>query len=221
MDPFPGQGQLFSVEATAPNGLLPGTLPRYEDVVLTAAQIEEAKELWPSRVVYKRGPDGKKLRGERGKFIVDHTIETTPAEQIRNMKCRVLNKMRYEIEADSVTGRRAFGGPQLNTAGKAKKRADESLVEAADNRIDELIDAAFSSVSPDNSNEVRHKSAMNIIKVAQDLKKIQMTEEELDKASGEQLENLAAEILAQAVRDGKLTTADFNLTEADVVELGP
>lgn len=221
IDPIPGQTQLFSVEATVPKGLPPGKIPQYEDVVLTEEQIEEAKREWPSRPVYKRDNSGQKVRGPHGKYIVAYTVPMTEAEQIRNMKCRVLNKMRHEVMLDPVSGRRAFGGVQPGAG--PKKRADESLVEAADNRIDELIDAAFSSVTPGNgnTNEVRHKSAMNIIKVAQNLKKIQMTDKELDKASGEELANLAAEILAQAVRDGKLDKDAFDLPPADVIEIEP
>lgn len=189
--PDHSQEQLFSVEPAVPLRLQHGGLPTYADVVLTADQVREAQETWPDR---------------------------TEREQERNMKMRVLNQMRHEIIVDPATGRRAFGGAQ-DTRPKAKKRVDESLVEAADARVQEIVDAAFSALDPRNSPEVRHKAAMNITKEAREVRKHQIEEDELERSSNDEVKLEAARLLADMMRKGELKPADFDLTDADVVEV--
>jgi hypothetical protein len=196
------QGQFFEVKPQVPARLVNGELPKYSDVILSPEQIKEAQEIWPDA---------------KGK-----TPEAKLALQIRNMRMRILNQMRHQIILPD--GRRAFGGAQ-DTRPKHKKRIDESLIEAADNRVQEIIDAAFSALDSKLSPEIRHKAAMNIAKEAREVRKQQVIEDEIARASGEDLTLMAAEILAERIQAGELSIEDIfksgkkeKIIDADVIE---
>lgn len=190
-EPLPGQMQLVSVAPRIPNRAGENGVPRYEDIVLTAEQVDEARATWP---------------------------DAAPGHQLHWMKSRILVKLRHEVVVDPMTGRRAFGGPQ---PGSKPKRIDESIVEAADNRRQELIDAAFApinggaGVTPMD----RHRAALNIAREAREVRAMEMQEDELAKASGEDLEREVAKLLLEQIRSGKLDLASISgFADADVVE---
>lgn len=191
-DPIPGQMQLISVEADQPMRLKAGGVPEYTDIVLTAEQMDAAKVEWP---------------------------DAHPNHQIHYMKSRILAKMRHECVIDPVTGRRFFGGPQ--GGGRKNKRIDESIVEAADTRRQELIDAAFApinggvGVTPMD----RHRAALNIAKEAREVRAMEMAEDDLSKASGEDLQREVAKLLLEQIREGKLDVSSLSgIVDANVVE---
>lgn len=191
-EPRPGQSQLFAIEPTSKARWSAENLPRYEDVVLTAEQIDQAALEWPDK---------------------------TPGQQVAYMRKRVHNKMLHEIIVDPTTGRRALGGPQRGTAGKEKKRLDEMMVEEAENRSREITDALFSALERGVDPAVRHKAAINIMREARAVHEQNQKDDELERASKEEIMDLAVDLLARAVRSGDLSPTDFNLTEADVIEL--
>lgn len=194
MEPDPDQLQLIQVAPELPSRIAAGELPRYEDIVLTAEQVEAARAEWPDK---------------------------KPTQQAAFMKMRILAKLRHEIVADPVTGRRAFGGVQPGSGTPKKKRLDEQLVEAADRRVQEIIDAAFAPLSPDNKDLfARHKAAMNISKEAREIRKLELAEDDLERADNVEVKNLAVGVIADLIRSGELKLEDLSasIIDADVVE---
>jgi len=214
-DPAPGQQQLFEVAPGLPARLsIEGRMPQYEDVVLTAEQVEEAKREWPTKTIYRRGPDGRK--------VVDRVVELTEREQISRMKTRILTKLRHEVVVDPVTGQRAFGGVQRGNGTIKKKRLDEQLVEAADRRQQEISDAFFAPLSPDNPAMDRHKAALNISREAREIRKLELAEDDLERASDDEVRREAAKVIAEMFRNGELKPDDLadiiSISDADVIE---
>ena len=216
-DIVPGQRQLFAAEPSAQR-FSAENIPKYEDVVLTAEQIEQAALEWPTRPVYRK-VNGKRVKDENGKDIVEKWVPTTQEQQIASMKMRVLNQMRHEIILDPITGRRAFGGVQRGSGGPKKKRLDEMLIDEAESRSRDITDALFSALERGVDPAVRHKAAINIMREARAVHEQAQRDDELDRASKEEIMDLAVSILTGAVRSGDLSPADFDLTEADVIEL--
>lgn len=191
MPEIPGQTQMLTIEATVPARLERRGVPRYEDVVLTAEQVEEAAREWPNK---------------------------SSTQQIHYMRSRIFAKLRHSIVLDPVSGTRAFGGVQAGQGAK-KKRIDESLVAAADDRVQEIIDAAFSPLSPGNPSMDRHRAALNIAREAREVKAMQIQEDELAKSSGEDLAVEAASIVAAMIRNGDLDLNDLSvMVDAQVVD---
>jgi hypothetical protein len=217
VDYTPGQSQLFEVEPTSQRWSAEN-LPRYEDVVLTPEQVEEAERLWPSYTVYRKGPDGKRVKTPGGRFVVEKVVETTEAQRLAYMRKRVHNRMLNEIVVDPISGRRALGGPQRGTAGKEKKRLDQMMVEEAENRSREITDALFSALEKGVDPAVRHKAAVNIMREARAVHEQAQKDDELERASGEDLARLAAETVLSMVSQGKISS---ELLSSLIPSLGP
>lgn len=182
-DPIPGQMSLVDVQPVdRAKALPPGKVPVYEDVVLTAEEMEEAKERWP---------------------------DATPKNQIHYMRMKIWGQWRHSIIIDEKTGRRAFGGPQPRYRDKEKRRIDEQIVEAADDRSGEIIDAVFSALDSRNSDEVRHKAGVNIAKLAIETKRVQIKEDALERASAADLKIEAAKAIVEMLKRGELDMSDI------------
>jgi hypothetical protein len=189
-DYTPGQSQLFEVEPTSQRWSAEN-LPRYEDVVLSSEQVEQAAREWPDK---------------------------TPGQQVAFMTKRVHNKMLHEIVVDPISGRRALGGPQRGTAGKEKRRLDQQLIEEAENRSREITDALFSALEKGVDPAVRHKAAVNIMREARAVHEQAQKDDELERASGEDLARLAAETVLSMVSQGKISS---ELLSSLIPSLGP
>lgn len=191
MTEIPGQTQMLTIEATVPARLEQRGVPNYWDIVLTAEQIEEAAREWP---------------------------DVSQKRQLHYMRSRIYAKMRHSIVLDPVTGTRAFGGVQAGQGAK-KKRVDESLVAAADSRVQEIIDAAFSPLSDKNPAMDRHRAAMNLAREAREVRAMEIQEDDLAKSSGEDLAVEAASIVAAMIRNGALDLNDLSvMVDAQVVD---
>lgn len=189
MDPIEGQQALFEVEQSLSPAFHAGKVPRYKDIALSPTEIEEAREEWP---------------------------EATEKQQVSRMKMRKLMRLQHEIVVDPATGRRYVGGPQPQTKA-AQRRVDAALIEAADERIDEIRNAMFAPLSPKNPDMDRHRAAVNIVRETREARKHEMAEDELDGASDAEVRDLAMGIIREMFQGGDLDLAQ--IIDADVVEL--
>ncbi len=202
LEPMDGQMQLVTIEQVQ----VADRVPKYADIILTAEQIEEARVLWPAP---------KNSKGE---------VVTDPEKQERMrrhyMRMKIWYKIRHDTIVDPKTGRRAFGGFQPKS--KKAQRIDEKLVAAADDRSSEIIDAAFSALDPKNESWIRHRAAMNISKEARAIRELEIKEDELEKASSDDLARETAQILVEMIRKGEIDVANISSFidgEAEVVEI--
>lgn len=169
----------------------PQEVPRYEDVVLTDEDLRAAAERWP---------------------------DASEALRRHWKKQSILATLRHRVVVDPATGRRSFGGVQPNTG---KKRAmGDSLVEVAEERRSEIMDALFAPLDPKGNTPMeRHKAAATIIREVRKDREVDLREDELARASREDLEREGASILADMIRSGQITiNDDGDVVEAEVVE---
>ncbi len=189
-----GSEQLALLDAGEPS--LPdrvvngGAVPEYGDVVLTPEDLVAAAERWP---------------------------DASPAKQRHWMKQSVLAKLRHQVVVDSTSGRRAFGGVQPGSG--RKKAMGDSLVAVADSRLKEIMDAIFSALDPKLAPEIRHKAGINILREVRKDRELDLKEDELDRASREDLVREAAIIMAEMARNGEIDLSDPEaILDAQVVE---
>lgn len=182
---------------------LPKEPPKYADIVLTPEQEREAREQYP---------------------------DVSEKQAIHRKKLSVLATLKHQY-VDPTTGRAVFGGPQPNSGRKATKRIGEALVEAAQGRHKEIVDAAFAPISQGNDPMERHKAAMNIVKHEREQAKLDMAEDEFARKSEDEVRGDAVNLFVKMVMNGDLSLADIaaaanknsaegsaeEMTDADVV----
>ena len=68
--------------------------------------------------------------------------------------------------------------------------------------------------------ETRVSTASKITREAREVRKLQIVEDELERAGADEIRREAAKVLAQMVRSGELKASDvLDISDADVVEL--
>jgi hypothetical protein len=187
----PGQQSFFSMDPSPPqNSVGEVRIPAYQDIVLTEQQVEEARREWP---------------------------EKSENQQIHFMKSRVLVQLRNQVILPD--GRRAFGGAQRNQEQiERKKRLDEALVAAAEERQQEIIDAAFAPLAPGNDVMDRHKAAITLAREAREVRRMEMEEDALEGASEEDLARIVAKELAKALRTGQIESLSSLLAAGEITD---
>jgi hypothetical protein len=166
-------------------------VPKLSDIVLTPEDEAKAAERWPDASEKKR--------------------------QLY-MKQSILATLRHQLPAQDGSGRRMFGGPQPG-AGRKKAELGNTLVDEANKRHDEIMNALFAPLSPGNPVMDRHKAANNILREVRKDREADMRADELERASKEELVKEAAAILAEMARNGDIQIgADGQIVDADVVD---
>lgn len=160
---------------------LPTEPPKYADITLTPEQEREAYEQYP---------------------------EDSPAKALHRKRLSILATLRHQY-VDPSTGRHAFGGAQPNAGRKPTKRIGEALVEAAQGRHKEVVDAAFSALQPGNDAMVRHRAAMNIARHEREERAMDMAEDEFARKTEDEVRGDATKLLAKMVREGRLSVEDI------------
>lgn len=185
------QSALFDAgEASLPERVARGYVPTYHDIVLTPEQVEESRERWP---------------------------DVPESQQLHNMRMSVWAKLRYQIEADPSTGRRVFGGAQ--PGGGRKRELGNSLVETAERRQDEVMNAIFSALDEKLPAADRHKAGINIVREVRKDREADMREDAIDAASREDLLAEAVKILAGMVRSGEVDLSDPDaIVDAQIID---
>lgn len=181
---------------------LPADPPKYADIELTSEQIEEARKRYP---------------------------DASEAKAIHFMKLSVLAN--FKKHYTTPDGRRLFGGAQPNAGRKATKRIGEAIVEAAQGRHKEVVDAAFSALDSKEDASLRHKAAMNIARHEREERVLDMQEDEFARKTEDEVRSDAAKLLTALVQDGKISLDDIikgqkvdaetdgeEITEADEIE---
>ncbi len=191
----PGDDQLALLDAgepSLPDRVVNGVaVPELKDVVLTPEDLARAAERWP---------------------------DASPARQRLWQRQSILAKLRHEVVVDPTTGRRAFGGVQPGSG--RKKAMGDSLVAVADSRLKEIMDAIFAPLSPQGNDPMdRHKAGINILREVRKDRELDLREDELDRASREDLVREAATILAEMESNGEIDLSDPGaILDATVVE---
>jgi len=185
------QSALFDAgEAPLAERVARGYVPVYQDIVLTPEQVVEAQQRWP---------------------------DETENQQRHYMRKSILAKLRHSVVLDPSTGRRAFGGAQPGSG--RKRELGNSLVDTAERRQDEIMNAIFSALDDKLPPEVRHKAGINIVREVRKDREADMREDALDTAAKEDLVSEAAKILAAMVRSGEIDLSDPDaIIDAQVVE---
>lgn len=162
---------------------LPSEPPKYADIELTPTQLEEARAEYP---------------------------ELSDKARIHRKKLSVLAKLKHQY-VDPATGRAAFGGPQPNSGRRATKRIGEAIVEAAQSRHKEVVDAVFAPIDANSGADPmqRHKAGMNIAKHEREERLLDMAEDEFARKTEDEVRNDAATLLAKLVMSGKLSMDDI------------
>lgn len=112
--------------------------------------------------------------------------------------------------------RRKVGGVQPGGGRRVTKQVGAALVEAAQARQKEVIDAAFAPLSNGNDPMDRHKAAMNIAKLEREERAMEIVEDEYARKTNEDVLKEAAAIFVEMVRNGELSLDD--IADADVVD---
>ncbi|MBA2724711.1 MAG: hypothetical protein H0U53_01870 [Actinobacteria bacterium] len=119
---------------------------------------------------------------------------------------------------DDPTGqRKKFGGRQPGGGAHVNKRAGIALVEAAQGRQKELIDAAFAPIGPRNDPMDRHRAAMNIYKQEREERAMEIVEDEYARKTNEEVTREAAALFAEMFRNGEISLSD--IVDATAVDL--
>jgi hypothetical protein len=162
---------------------LPTEPPKYADIVLDEGQIAEARRDYP---------------------------DVSEGKAIHYKKLSILAKMRHAY-VDPSTGRHFFGGPQPNSGRKSTKRIGEALVEAAQGRHKEIVDAAFAPIAKDSGADPiqRHKAALNLAKLEREERALDMAEDEFVRKTEDEVRSDATKVLAKMVATGKLSLEDI------------
>lgn len=114
--------------------------------------------------------------------------------------------------------RKKLGGPQPNSGRRVQKRIGEALVEAAQMRQKEIVDAAFAPLEPGNDAMTRHKAAMNLARHEREERAMDIVEDEYARKTQEDITREAAEVFAQMIRDGELSLEDIEGTATEIVD---
>lgn len=169
---------------------LPPEPPKYEDIVLTPEQEAEARERWP---------------------------DYSPARAYQYMRLSVLAHLKKQY-VDPTTGRALFGGPQPNSGRKATKRIGAALVEAAQGRQKEVIDAAFAPLAEGNDPMDRHKAALNLARHEQKEREMDIVEDEYARKTDADVRRDFARVVAEMVRSGQLSPEDLFEGSAELID---
>lgn len=119
--------------------------------------------------------------------------------------------------------RKLLGGPQPNSGRKtANKEIGRALVEAAQSRQKEVVDAAFSALDPREDASLRHKAAMNLAKHERDMAKEEREADLYARMTDAEVRRGFAEMLADMVRNGDLSIEDIgDIIDGTAEEIQP
>lgn len=122
--------------------------------------------------------------------------------------------------------RSRLGGVQPGSGRKPTLRLGQAMVEAAQNRQREIVDAAFSALKPGLDEGLRHKAAMNIARLEREERQLEIVEDEYSRRTDDDVKRDFASRLADMIRKGDLSMDDIqdlakakqDVTDAEVVE---
>lgn len=154
--------------------------------------------------------------------LLDYARRRWPDASARMQQYRVRQaiwaKIQHRKEHPDGTGRRLLGGSQPGSGRKPTKAIGTALVEAAESRQKEIIDAAFAPLSPENDNLFeRHKAAMNIAKHAREEAREAREADDYARKTDDEIRRETARMFAEMIRSGELSVDD--IIDGTAVEL--
>lgn len=139
------------------------------------------------------------------------------SESMRRYRVRqaIWAKFKHAQPHPDDPSRRLLGGAQPGSGPKPKLRLGAALVEAAQERQREVIDAAMSALRPGVDPAVRHKAAMNLAKHEQNERSLEIVEDDYARRTDADIKKDFASRLATMIRDGELSMDDINSLAAE------
>jgi hypothetical protein len=111
--------------------------------------------------------------------------------------------------------RRRLGGPQPNSGRRVNKRLGEALLEEAQRRQKEVIDAAFAPLSEDNDDWVRHKAAMRLAEHEREERKMEIIEDDYARRTDDDIRKEAAAVFLEMLASGEISLEDLSAGTVD------
>lgn len=143
------------------------------------------------------------------------------SEKMQHYRVRqaIWAKFKHRQEHPDGSGRKLLGGPQPGSGRKPTKAIGAALVEAAEQRHKEIVDAAFSALSPDNDPAVRHKAAMNIAKHAREEAREAREADDYARKTDDEIRRETARMFAEMIANGELSVDDIiDGTASEIVD---
>lgn len=162
-----------------------------DEIDLTPEQVAEAAQRWP---------------------------QFSAARQAQYMRMSILAHIKHQQVVDPETGRRAFGGPQPGGGPHKNKRIGQALLDEAQSRHREIINAAFAPLGPGNTPMDRHKAAMNIARHELLERQQEIIDDEYARKSDDEIRVEAAKLLASMIRAGQLDKDIINGSATDITD---
>lgn len=154
------------------------------------------------------------------RFAVARWPSETPRMQKYRVRQAIWARIQHRKPHPDDPGRRLLGGPQPGSGPKMRRRTGQALVEEAQKRQKEVIDAAFAPLAEDVDPMQRHKAAMNIVRNEREERVLDIAEDEYARKTTDEIRREAAQVLADMVRDGEIKIEEIiDIDPADVQEV--